>query len=195
MRDWIPIGVQPQPLTEGEKRVKELLDKGMNYVAIAALLRMSHETTKDMIYEIRKKEGIERMSKGVPITDEMRNEIVQLSDAGLSAPKIAARLGCGINTVYRATKKSGKPAQINPEFDAAVNDMIAEVKSEKAEQKSAIAEPEKLPGVVCRAIDAGFHYLAEEIDKRRNRIEEIEAEIAEFEKDIAALRKWREAHK
>ena len=167
----------------------------MNYVAIAALLRMSHETPKDMIYEIRKKEGIERMSKGVPITDEMRNEIVQLSDAGLSAPKIAARLGCGINTVYRATKKAGKPAQINPEFDAVVNDMIAEVKAEKAEQKSAIAEPEKLPGVVCRAIDAGFHYLAEEIDKRRNRIEEIEAEIAEFEKDIAALRKWREAHK
>lgn len=195
MSDWIPIGVQPQPLTEGEKRVKELLGKGMNYVAIAALLRMSHETTKDMIYEIRKKEGIERMSKGVPITDEMRNEIVQLSDAGLSAPKIAARLGCGINTVYRATKKAGKPAQINPEFDAVVNDMIAEVKAEKAEQKSAIAEPEKLPGVVCRAIDAGFHYLAEEIDKRRNRIEEIEAEIAEFEKDIAALRKWREAHK
>lgn len=63
----------------------------------------------------------------------------------------------------------------------------------RVEENSANAEHDKLPGVVCRAIEAGFHHLADEIDKRRNRIEELEAEIAEFEKDIAALRKWREA--
>jgi len=55
-------------------------------------------------------------------------------------------------------------------------------------------EPEKIPPVVKRAIDSGFHYLADEIDARRNRIEELEAEIAEFEKDIAALRAWQEEH-
>ena len=55
-------------------------------------------------------------------------------------------------------------------------------------------EPEKIPPVVKRALDSGFAYLAEQIDARRNRIEELEAEIAEFEKDIAALRAWQEEH-
>lgn len=55
-------------------------------------------------------------------------------------------------------------------------------------------EPEKIPPVVKRALDSGFAYLADQIDARRNRIEELEAEIAEFEKDIAALRAWQEEH-
>ena len=56
-------------------------------------------------------------------------------------------------------------------------------------------EPEKIPPVVRRALDSGFKYLADEIDARLNRIEELQAEIAEFEKDIAALRAWEEEHK
>ena len=55
-------------------------------------------------------------------------------------------------------------------------------------------EKEKIPPVVKRALDSGFHYLADEIDARLNRIEELKAEIAEFEKDIAALRAWEEEH-
>lgn len=55
-------------------------------------------------------------------------------------------------------------------------------------------EPEKIPPVVRRALDSGFKYLADEIDARLNRIEELQAEIAEFEKDIAALRAWEEEH-
>ena len=53
-------------------------------------------------------------------------------------------------------------------------------------------EKEKIPPVVKRALDSGFHYLADEIDARLNRIEELKAEIAEFEKDIASLRAWEE---
>ena len=55
-------------------------------------------------------------------------------------------------------------------------------------------EPEKIPPVVKRALDSGFKYLADEIDARLNRIEELKAEIEEFEKDIAALRAWEEEH-
>ena len=51
MSGWISIDASPQPLTEGEQRVKDLLDQGYGYVYIAALLRMSHETT---IEEIQK---------------------------------------------------------------------------------------------------------------------------------------------
>jgi len=55
-------------------------------------------------------------------------------------------------------------------------------------------EPEKIPPVVKRAIDYGIADLIEMVDAKRNRIEELEAEIAEFEKDIAALRAWEEEH-
>ena len=56
-------------------------------------------------------------------------------------------------------------------------------------------EPEKIPPVVKRAIDYGIADLIEMVDARKNRIEELKAEIAEFEKDIAALRSWEEEHK
>lgn len=55
-------------------------------------------------------------------------------------------------------------------------------------------EKEKIPPVVKRALESGTAYLANEIEARRNRIEELEAEIAEFQKDIAALNYWREMH-
>lgn len=60
-----------------------------------------------------------------------------------------------------------------------------------------IPEPPKqdtIPPVVKRAIDYGIADLIEMVDARRNRIEELEAEIAEFEKNIAALRAWKEEH-
>lgn len=143
------------------------------------------------------------------LTNQQRAAIYQAHKDGIPQKELAEQYGVSVQAISQLVAKLSKaekeltampvdkpkPGIINPEFDAAVNEMIAEVKAEKAEQKSANAEPDKLPGVVCRAIDAGFHDLADEIDKRRNRIEELEAEIAEFEKDIAALRKWREAHK
>lgn len=55
-------------------------------------------------------------------------------------------------------------------------------------------EPEKIPPVVIRALKAGLDDLTSEIQARRDRIEELEAEIAEFEKDIEALNYWREMH-
>lgn len=191
MSDWIHIGdPEPQALTAQEQRVKELLDKGMAFQLIAIQLRIAHETLRDMIYEIRKKEGIMRKAT---ITDEEKQTMKQMFAEGKTVQEIAEATGRGRSSVDRIVNDR-KPAQINLEFDAAVNEMIAESKATDAEEKSANAEPEKLPGVVCRAIDAGFHYLADEIDKRQNRIEVLEAEIEEFEKDIAALRCWREAH-
>ena len=203
MSGWIPIG-EPEGyhLTPNAQRVKELLDKGKSIWSIAQTLRMSFEFVQEQIYEIRKQEAI--MARKPKISKEQRTEMLRLhNEERYSVGKLASKFGCSqtaVKTALQAAKieaeeETMKNTGINQEFDAAVDAMIAESKSADAEEPAAIVEPDKLPGVVCRAIDAGFHDLADEIDKRRNRIEELEAEIAEFEKDIADLRKWREAHK
>lgn len=112
------------------------------------------------------------------LSNEDRTAILDAWKAGISPKELAVKYDVSVQTIYKTITV----------MNATIEDLIGDT-------KYAIAEPNKLPGVVCRAIDAGFHDLADEIDKRRNRIEKLEAEIAEFEKDIAALRKWREEHK
>ncbi len=202
MSGWISIG-EPEGyhLTPNAQRVKELLDKGKSIWSIAQTLRMSFEFVQEQIYEIRKQEAI--MARKPKISKEQRTEMLRLhNEERYSVGKLASKFGCSqtaVKTALQAAKieaeeETMKTTGINPEFDAAVDAMIAESKSADAEEPAAIAEPDKLPPVVQRALDAGFHDLADEIDRRRNRIEELEAEIAEFEKDISALRCWREAH-
>lgn len=188
MSGWIHIGEpEPQALTAQEQRVKELLDKGMAFQLIAMQLRIAHETLRDMIYEIRKKEGIMRKAT---ITEEEKATMKQMYAEGKSIAEIAEATGRGRSSVDRIVNDRKPVATINPEFDAAVNEMIAESKSADAEEKSANAESEKLPGVVRRALEAGYAHLVDEIADRREQIEDLQAEIAEFEKDIAALKKW-----
>lgn len=197
--DWIPIG-EPEvhPLTWEEKRVKELLEQWMSWQSVACRLRISWDRCREIIFEIRKKESI--MGKGVPITEETREKIMKLHIQGLSAPVIAKQLGCGVNTIYRTTKRAA--AQINPEFEAATNQMIEDMhkKSANAEQNAANAEkdtqpdPEKLPGVIKRAIEQHERDLQDDIANRENRIYELQCEIEEFRKDLEALKKWKEGH-
>ena len=205
---WQPIGEPDIPhLSPDAEKVFSVMQfmKKPAFGIIRMKTRLGDNRIAEAIYEIRKMEAI-RMGK---LTNQQRAAIYQAHKDGIPQKELAEQYGVSVQAISQLVAKLSKaekeltampvdkqkPGIINPDFDAAVNEMIAEVKAEKAEEKSANAEPEKLPGVVCRAIDAGFHDLADEIDKRRNRIEELEAEIAEFEKDIAALRKWREAHK
>ena len=124
------------------------------------------------------------------ITEEEKATMKQMYAEGKSIAEIAEATGRGKSSVDRIVNDRKPVATINPEFDAAVNEMIAESKSADAEEKSANAEPEKLPGVVRRALEAGYGDLLDEIANRRERIEELQAEIEEYEKDIEALKKW-----
>lgn len=85
-------------------------------------------------------------------------------------------------------KELVKAAEAIKDFDAALT------KGQELEKQIPYKEINKLPPVVKRAIDYGIADLIEMVDARRNRIEELKAEIAEFEKDIAALRAWEEEH-
>ena len=129
MNGWHPIEPEPQCLTESEQAVKKLLDRGMSYPMIAIKLHMSHETTRDIIYEIRKKEGIMRKPT---ITDDEKQTMKRLYAEGKTIQEIADATGRGRNSVDRIVNDR-KPAQINPEFEAATNKMIAELRKDKCE--------------------------------------------------------------
>lgn len=195
MSEWIHIGdPEPKALTAQEQRVKELLDKGMAFQLIAMQLRVSHDTLRDMIYEIRKKEGIMRKAT---ITDEEKQTMKQMFAEGKTVQEIAEATGRGRSSVDRIVNDR-KPAQINLEFDAAVNEMITESKTANADEKSTIAAevtPSGTPAAVMRAVADGLDVLKMDIEAREERIAELQAEIEEIRKDIAVIEAWKEEHK
>ena len=201
---WIPIGDPDIPtLSLDAQKVFGLIrftTKG-HYQLIRKVTRLGDERITEAIYEIRKMEAI-RMGK---LTNQQRAAIYAAHKDGTPQKDLAKQYGVSIQAISQlitklskaeqemmqpAAEDKPKPGIINPEFDAAVDEMIAESKAADAEQKSVNAEPEKLPGVVRRALEAGYAHLVDEIADRREQIEDLQAEIAEFEKDIAALKKW-----
>lgn len=200
MSTWIPIDPLPKELTANEQRVKDLLDQGMTMFQIAYKLHISFEQTREIIFEIHKKEAISMARRA--LSEEQRAEVVKMYAGGASAREIAEKYfvsksgvmnilhEAGVQLRPKGRQKNVQSTGINEDFAQAVDTMIAEREAADAEQKSAIAEPEKLPGVVRRALEVGYRDLAEKIEECRSEIEEQEALIAEYEKDIEALKKW-----
>ena len=210
--DWIPIGEPDvQHLTPNQQRIKDMLDAGKSIWIICGIMRMRRERVMDEIYEIRRKEAI--MARKPKFDKEQRAEMLRLhNEERYSVGKLANKFGCSqtaVKTALQAEKIEAeeqetekKPGIINPEFDAAVDEMIAESKAADAEEQSAIAEPEAeaqdeselLPPVVKRLIQYGIYDMESEIEGREERIAELQAEIAEFRKDIEAAKAWKEQH-
>ena len=201
---WIPIGEPDVPRLsfDAEKvfSIMQCMDKP--HIGIIRMkTRFGDDRIMEAIYEIRKMEAI-RMGK---LTNQQRAAIYQAYKDGTTQNELAKQYGVTKGAISQlisklakaeqeimqpAAEDKPKPGIINPEFDAAVDTMIAESKAVDAEKKSANAESEKLPGVVRRALEAGYGDLLDEIANRHERIEELQAEIEEYEKDIEALKKW-----
>ena len=127
MSDWISIGEPDvQSLTPLEMQVKRYLDKGYHPNVISCIIKQSREQTRDLIYEIRKKEGI--MRKATVSDDEKRTMKMMRAD-GKTVREIAEATGRGESTVDRIVNDR-KAAKINKEFDAAVDQMIETMHSE-----------------------------------------------------------------
>lgn len=112
-------------------------------------------------------------------------DIIQIlvDHGGYERQRISRAIGAARKTSNKEpAKKPYKKPEIIPEPPKPVPEPAKE------------PEKEKIPPVVKRALESETAYLANEIEARRNRIEELEAEIAEFQKDIAALRAWEEEH-
>ena len=197
---WIPIDPLPQSLTPNEQRAKDMLDAGKNEFDISAKLRISYDAARELIYEIRKKEAI-ILAK---LSNQQKGEIYRSYKNGTPQTELAKKYGvtksaiCQIiqnlkkaeREVYgeSAADKPMPKTGINPEFDAAVDAMIAETNAADTE-----ANPkEKLPEAVYRALLSKINDCDFEIEEREERIAELQAEIEQFKRDRDAIIDWKE---
>ena len=165
-----------------------------------------------------------RKRKEIAITDEEKQTMKRLYAEGKTIQEIADATGRGRSSVDRIVNDR-KPAQINPEFEAATNEMIAELSNRNgtcevaiaaeaaeledvengipntpliaanAEKKSANAEPEEIPGYIRSALYDQICAINLEIEQREQRIAELKMELEDFETERAQIRAWMEAHK
>lgn len=216
-------------------------------------LRIGENTMQEALYEIRKRENI-IMGK---LSNAQKAAIYQAWKDGVPQSDLAKQYGVTTAAICKLVKKLNKagdsigikqavPAEkvetaalpellpekkpasvINPEFDAAVNQMIAEMHDAKAEinaanaeEKSVIAEvsepvpdpepdledcengipntplvPDVIPPVIRRLINDGIGYMESKISEYEDQIEEIQAIIDEYRKDIEKAKAWKEQQK
>lgn len=219
MSDWISIGEPDvQSFTPLEKQVKRYLDKGYHPNVISCIIKQSREQTRDLIYEIRKKEGIMRKAT---VSDDEKRTMKMMQAEGKTVREIAEATGRGLSTVDRIVNDR-KAAKINKEFDAAVDQMIetmhsepgpvqledvengipntplvvenADKKSAIAEEKSTNAEEWRLPYNVQVAVDRYISDIDEEIAMRAQRIAELTQELEEWTAKRADLAGFRKAY-
>lgn len=194
----------PKALTANEKRVKALLDQGMTMFQIAYKLHISFEQTREIIFEIRKKEAISMARRA--LSEEQRAEVVKMYAGGASASEIAGKYfvsksgvmnilhEAGVQLRPKGRQKNVQSTGINEDFEQAVDAMIAERDAADAEQKSAIAEPEKLPDVIWHACDDKISMINLDIETRKQRIAELKEEIEQLCAEREQIRAWMEGH-
>lgn len=221
--DWIPIGdFDIQAYTATEKAALEILNEGKNYFHIAYRLHVSFERAREIVFSIRKKESIimgklsnteraaiyQAWKDGTSQADLARqygvskvtlcNLIKKLTAAEKSLteakPLASKNLEDCENGIPNMPLVQQKKVQINPAFDSAVNEMIAESKSADAEEKSANAEPEKLPVYITDALAEHISSLSLEIETREQRIAELQAEIEDYQFEREKIAAWMEDH-
>lgn len=163
------------------------------------------------------------MSTGKHITQGMRKKMVWFDMQHFHPQKIAERVGCSRQAVYKhleAMRKSGdykrfkaelqgaepvsfddeRPAPepeppklkntgVNPEFEQAVDAMIA-----NADENSANAEPDRLPKYILAVLDGRISSINLEIETREQRIADLRDEIAVLTEEHDKIIAWMEAH-
>lgn len=190
--DWIHIEPEIQGYTITEKAALSMLNDGKNYFQIAAKLRISFESAKEIIYDIRRKESI-RMAR---LTNTERAAIYQAWKDGTTQTKLAEQYGVSNNTICKLIKKMNTAA---PKLEDVENGIPnTPLTSANAEEKSEIAEEnsanDKIPHVIWVALDDQVSAINWEIEQREQRIAELKEELVQLEDKRYAIEQWLEAH-
>lgn len=237
MSDWISIDPLPQTLTPTQEYIKEQLAAGKSPQAIAHRLHIRADHIVDEIYEIRKKE----CTMGKALTEEQKAQILEMRARGMSYHSIAMSVGCAAQSAANVCnaeklkaelaaeqaadlpepqetpenlpekKATGKPGKINEDFDAAVDQMIAdadknaaiaEAKSTNAEkpkkkcEKPIISDSivERVPDSIIRTVKLRIRSICDEVRRNSAEIERLSELTHALISEAAELTGWVEAH-
>lgn len=203
---WQSIGEPDVPeLSPDAKAVQAYIDTRVprkitykSMVEICRALRMGFERVQDAIYEIRKQEAI--MARKPKINKEQRAEMLRLhNEERYSVGKLASKYGCSqtaVKTALQAAKieaedETMKNTGINPEFDAAVDQMIEEtaaqpaegVQEQPAELEPVITVPE-FPDYVLYAVDCRISDLEQRLQEFADQKAMLEHQLRRLQSDI-----------
>lgn len=233
MSDWISIDPLPQMLTPTQEYIKEQLAAGKTPQAIAHRLHLRADHVADEIYEIRKKE----CTMGKTITEEQKAKILEMRARGKSYHSIAMAVGCAQQTCANVCnaaklkaelaaeqaadlpetkeapekKAEGKPGKINEDFDAAVDQMIADAEKNSAiaEKNSTITEKpkkkyekpiisdsivERVPDSIIRTVKLRIRSICEEVGRNVAEVDRLTELTNALVSEAAELTEWVEAH-
>ena len=229
--DWIPIGAcDIQAYTENEKAALAILNDGKSYFHIAYKLHVSFERAREIVFDIRKKESLimgkltdqqraeifnawkyeeKTMSElakehgvSVPAISQLINKINAQSCID-PAPAELEDVENGIPNTPLLPQNKRKAAQINPEFEESIEQMVEDVKkksaievknAENAEKNSENAAPEKLPDFVMDAVDNELNCVELDIEAHEERIADLKEELRTLKAKRKKLADWLEAH-
>lgn len=180
---------------------------------------------------------------GKAITEEQKAKILEMRARGKSYHSIAMAVGCAQQTCANVCnaaklkaeltaeqaadlpetkeapenlpekKAEGKPCKINEDFDAAVDQMIAEAKAEKntaiAEKNSTITEKpkkqyekpiisdsivERVPDSIIRTVKLRVREICEEVGRYVAEVDRLTELTNALVSEAAELTQWLEAH-
>jgi DNA-binding CsgD family transcriptional regulator len=235
--DWISIDPLPQMLTPTQEYIKEQLAAGKTPQAIAHRLHLRADHVAEEIYEIRKKE----CTMGKALTEEQKAQILEMRARGKSYHSIAMAVGCAQQTCANVCnaaklkaeleaeqaadfpetqeapenlpekKAKSKPGKINEDFDAAVDQMIADADKNAAiaEEKSTITEKpkkkyekpiisdsivERVPDSIIRTVKLRIRSICEEVGRNVAEVDRLTELTNKLVTEAAELTAWVEAH-
>ena len=135
------------------------------------------------------------------LTNEERAEVFRLwKEEGLTYEAIADRCDICVSTVGKVVKmmnSTPQKSQINAEFDAAVDQMIAESNA-NAEKESAITEEKsvnaEVPDVVMQAVADKIDTLSAVLSDNLLTIKKMQQDNENLRSELAILYGWRAEH-
>lgn len=179
-----------------ENRIAQITYKTES--AMCRALHMGIDRLQDAVYEFRKWEAF--MARKPKINKEQRAEMLRLhNEERYSVGKLASKYGCSqtaVKTALQAAKieaedETMKNTGINPEFDAAVDQMIEEtasppaegVQEQPAELEPVITAPE-FPDYVLYAVDCRISDLEQRLQEFADQKAMLEHQLRRLQSDI-----------
>lgn len=211
-----------QAYKDGAKQQELAKQYGVCNQAISYTIKKMREAEEDMAAAVDLPAAAQVPAPEPEREEEEQPAVVSAFEKATKGLETIAKTASQVLALNHETKP--KPAAINQDFENAIDKMIEDAKAEKksanAEEKSKIAEvsepeqdpeqeledcengipntplvPDVIPPVIRRLINDGIGYMESKISEYEDQIEEIQAIIDEYRKDIEKAKAWKEQQK